>query len=95
MKASTLSKLENYIRPMVISNLSPKTSIKIYSKGRKEFIERLSKETLDILVQPDKSLEQTLWGLKFRYPIFNSAGIFKNGECYSQCYRQGAGAYLL
>ena len=37
---------------------------------------------------------QELWGIKFRSPIFNAAGIFKSGEGYSVAARQGAGAFL-
>lgn len=34
------------------------------------------------------------WGLRFRVPLFNAAGIFKNGDGYEVCALQGAGAYL-
>ena len=35
-----------------------------------------------------------MWGIEFRSPIFNAAGLFKNGEGYSLVAREGAGAYL-
>ncbi|MEK6871574.1 MAG: hypothetical protein AABX16_01590 [Nanoarchaeota archaeon] len=39
-------------------------------------------------------LSRKLWGLTFRTPLVNAAGMFKNGECYEQAYAQGAGAFL-
>ena len=40
------------------------------------------------------NLSRELWGIKFRSPIMNAAGMFKNGECYEMVAKQGAGAYL-
>ncbi len=39
-------------------------------------------------------LSRTLWGIQFRAPIFNAAGIYKNGAGYAWCSSIGAGAYL-
>ncbi|MBI1888653.1 MAG: hypothetical protein HYS15_01845 [Candidatus Spechtbacteria bacterium] len=43
---------------------------------------------------PPEFLSRRLWGIRFRSPIMNSAGMFKNGECYRLVARQGAAAYL-
>ena len=36
----------------------------------------------------------TAWGLTFRYPLWNAAGMFKNGHGYQVVARQGAGAFV-
>lgn len=35
-----------------------------------------------------------MWGIKFRNSLYNSAGMFKNGEGYDLVSKIGAGAYL-
>jgi dihydroorotate dehydrogenase len=37
---------------------------------------------------------QTLWGLQFRIPLMNAAGMFKNGEGYDIVASQRAGGYI-
>lgn len=66
---------------------------KIYSHGRKPFIERFVADVPDGVVPPN-TLSRILWGIEFCSPIFNSAGMFKNGEGYEVVALQGAGAYL-
>lgn len=41
------------------------------------------------------SISQKLWDIEFRSPIFNAAGMFKNGIGYELAFRQGAGAFLI
>jgi dihydroorotate dehydrogenase len=45
-------------------------------------------------VEPPDDLARTLWGVRFRSPLGNAAGMFKNGHGYSLVARQGAGYYL-
>jgi dihydroorotate dehydrogenase len=40
------------------------------------------------------TLAKTFWGIRFQQPLFNAAGMFKNGEGYDFVASQGAGAYL-
>lgn len=68
-------------------------AVKVYSRKRLKFLENFKKEKPEEYIPP-KSLERTLWGIKFRSPIMNAAGMFKNGECYEIVAKQGAGAYL-
>lgn len=46
------------------------------------------------LTEVPEVLERTLWGLRFRSPLLNAAGMFKNAEGFTLSYRQGAGGYL-
>ena len=92
MKADKLAKWEHKIRPLT-TKLPPKTAVSLYSQGRLDFLEKLKEETPKTRPIP-KELERTLWGLTFRSPLMNAAGMFKNGECYDLVAAQGAGGYL-
>jgi dihydroorotate dehydrogenase len=81
------------MRPL-ISMLPAKWVTWYYSKGRREFTDLLKKEAIENPYFPPESLSRTLWGLNFRTPLMNAAGMFKNGECYELSFAQGAGGYL-
>ncbi|MFO0320765.1 MAG: hypothetical protein ACK5Z5_10250, partial [Neisseriaceae bacterium] len=69
--------------------------VKLYSIGRQYFMNKFYQEKVlntEIIHSADKS--RILWGINFRYPLFNAAGMFKNGEGYDIVSAQGAGAYL-
>lgn len=93
MKASTLARLEHMVR-LLITRLNPETVVKFYSKGRERFLARLKEESSSFLYLTPKHLERKLWGIKFKTPLMNAAGMFKNGECYPMMAEMGAGAYL-
>ena len=93
MIASTLARIESKVRPL-ITYLPPKTAVSAYSKGRLYFLDRLKDEMPAEPYRPPEHLTRTLWGIKFRSPIMNAAGMFKNGECYGMVQMQGAGGYL-
>jgi len=93
MKATTLASWESKLRPL-IAKLPPRTVISRYSSGRLAFLAKLKEDVPSETFIPPKELSRELWGIKFRSPIMNAAGIFKNGECYEMVARQGAGAYL-
>jgi len=93
MKSSDLARWERRLRPL-ITKLPPKIVISQYSQGRREFLEKLNKEVVAEEYLPPEELSRNLWGIRFRSPIMNSAGMFKNGECYELVAKQGAGAYL-
>ncbi len=93
MKATTLASWEGRLRPL-ITQLPPKTVVSRYSQGRLDFLARLKEEIPYETYSPPEEFSRELWGIRFRSPIMNSAGMFKNGECYEMVARQGAGAYL-
>ena len=93
MKAATLSRWERRLRP-IITRLSPPLVVEKYSQGRLDFLKRLAEEDPPRVYHPPQGLERVLWGIKFRGPLMNAAGMFKNGECYRMVAQQGAAAYL-
>ena len=88
-----LANLEHRLRPFLTEKLSPEKATRLYSKGRKIFLSMLERESCDNN-GPLEELSRILWGLKFRSPIMNAAGMFKNGECYRLMHEQGAGAFM-
>lgn len=78
----------------VSSFLPNEMVIKLLSSSRVKFMSKFSSQKLDIMYIPDSHLERTLWGIKFRSPLMNSAGMFKNGEAYDVVANLGAGAYI-
>ena len=94
MKLLTLSKLESFIRPYIVS-LPPHFVISQYSRARIKLIKKLNEDEIpEEIFHPPIEYHRKLWGLTFRSPIMNAAGMFKNCEWYEHSYRQGAGAYL-
>jgi dihydroorotate dehydrogenase len=51
-------------------------------------------EIQQIVFNFSEKWQRSLWGLKFRLPLMNSAGMFKNGEGYNIVANQGAGGYI-
>lgn len=92
MSLEKLAKFERKIRP-VAARAMKDVSIKTYSLTRHWFLQKLINSTAPEYVPP-KELERELWGIKFRSPLMNAAGMFKNGEGYELCHNQGAGAIM-
>ncbi len=67
----------------------------LHSWGRPLLWKHLSRHVPAVPFDPPPHAERRYWGLRFRCPVFNAAGLFKYGEGYELAYRQGAGAYLL
>ena len=78
----------------LINRLPVSFAIKMHSWGRIKFMQMLAKHCIETKFIPPNNSSKTLWGIKFASSIFNSAGVFKSGECYDLVARQGAGAYL-
>ncbi len=57
MKARSMIKLEHLLSP-AFEYLSSKTKVKIYSAGRKKFLERFSEEEVEELITPEKILKE-------------------------------------
>ncbi len=90
--AETLARFDATLRPLTM-HLPASMSTRLYSSTRKRFLHLYCAERPEAFV-PTEEHSQTLWGIRFRAPIFNAAGMFKNGEGYEVVSRQGAGAYL-
>lgn len=88
-----VARWERRLRPL-ITKLPPKSVVSLYSRKRLEFLSKFREEEVEKPYNPPDFLARTLWGIRFRSPIMNSAGMFKNGECYRLVARQGAAAYL-
>jgi len=94
MKFSELiSGFDRHFRP-IISSLSPKAAVKLYSNSRKIFLKILASEALKERIVFNNDMSVKLWDINFNCPIFNAAGMFKLGEGYYTAAMQGAGAYL-
>ncbi len=92
MSPETLARWEGRLRPLLVA-LPPSWVVRLYSGGRRRFLERLVGER-PAPYRPPPSLARTLWGLRFRAPLGNAAGMFKNGAGYELAARQGAGFFL-
>lgn len=90
--ASTLARWDSRLRPLLVRLPAP-LAVRVYSRGRRYFLERLIAEAPEPY-EPPAELARTLWGLRFRAPLGNAAGMFKNGQGYDLAWRQGAGYYL-
>lgn len=93
MKTTTLAKLDHLVRPL-ITQLPSNIVVSHYSQARLRFLSELVKELPENVYTPPKIFSRILWGIKFRSPLMNAAGMFKNGECYQMVAAQGAAAYL-
>ncbi|HTZ41778.1 MAG TPA: hypothetical protein VMC07_01045 [Candidatus Omnitrophota bacterium] len=76
------------------SKLPPKTAIGIHSLGRQVFLCSMKNEEVRKSFAPEGQ-SRNLWGINFRAPLFNAAGMFKDFSYYEQSYSYGAGAYLV
>ena len=92
MSPDTLARWEGRLRPLLVA-LPASWVVRLYSGSRRRFLERLAAER-PAPYAPPPALARTLWGLRFRAPLGNAAGMFKNGAGYELAARQGAGFFL-
>ncbi len=92
MDLAELARWEGRFRPLLVALPAPWV-VRAYSAGRRRFLERLAAER-PAPYRPPAELGRTLWGLSFRAPLGNAAGMFKNGRGYELAARQGAGYFL-
>lgn len=78
----------------ILELLSDKQQVKISSLGRAFFMKQFVNHRVKMQFVPDVKYSRKLWGIEFRSPIMNSAGMFKNGEGYDVVAAMGAGAYI-
>lgn len=91
--AAALARAESGLRPL-LTRLPPRWAVQLYSRGRSHFLPLLAGQPPRRVITPPEELAVELWGLRFRSPILNAAGMFKNGEGYALAARQGAGGWL-
>ncbi len=92
MNASFLARLDSLVRPFAVRLPAP-LAVRLYSQARKVFLHVLVNNR-PVVFEPPAEYQRVLWGIPFRSPVFNAAGMYKNGEGYEVSARQGAGAYL-
>ncbi|MCX7909815.1 MAG: hypothetical protein N2560_09940 [Ignavibacteria bacterium] len=88
----TLAKVDNPFRKFFVARC-PYFSCLFYSHVRKLFLKSLVKERPKQVHLPSE-LRRSIWDIQFRSPIFNAAGMFKEGEGYILACLQSAGAFL-
>ncbi len=93
MFAEGLARLEHRLRP-VIAGLSPGVQTRIFSAGRRHFLELLAHESVPFQ-EPRKSLERKLWGVSYQGPLMWGAGVDKAGKLYHVSASQGAAAHMV
>jgi dihydroorotate dehydrogenase len=86
-----LARLEHRLRPWLV-RLPPRIATRLFSAGRTWFSHRLATE------EPSPrqlfSAPVRAWNLEFRLPLWNAAGMFKDGGGRHVMVLQGAGAYV-
>ncbi|MEM8994826.1 MAG: hypothetical protein AAGF23_08545 [Acidobacteriota bacterium] len=87
-----LASCDRSLRPALV-RLPGDLPIRLYSEGRRRVLTAYSRRPPRPRAVP-AGLARTLWGLTFRSPVLNAAGVFKKGEGYAVVAAQGAGAYL-
>lgn len=91
--AARLARWEAGLRPL-LTRLPPSWAVRLYSRGRRSFLSSLAEQPPRRAVVPPAELAFDLWGLRFRSPLMNAAGMFKKGEGYALVAAQGAGGWL-
>ncbi len=92
MIAEKIALIEKEFRPSLTRFLG-QYSIYYFSFARKIFLEILQNDTLPEYHHP-KILERSLWGIKFRSPLMNAAGMFKSGKGYYFACSFGLGGFI-
>jgi dihydroorotate dehydrogenase len=88
------AKFDKYFRKP-IATLPASIPIHLYSSSRRWFLKNYFSDLPKISYSLPESLQQKFFGLTFQSPLFNAAGIFKEGVGYEVVRRQGAGAFLI
>lgn len=90
--AELLARVDRRLRPLAVW-LPASWAIQAYSLGRRAFLARLRPPTRQIEVPPELAVEA--WGLSFRSPLGNAAGLFKHGEGAQLAAAWGLGCWLV
>ena len=92
LKSRQAAWLDSLARPC-LTRLPAPLVVRLYSQGRGVFLKDYERSQPP-LVEVPPHLTRELWGIKFRSPLMNAAGMFKSGGGYEVVSRQGAGAFL-
>jgi len=92
MLTDRIAKIDKTTRPIVNNFFGP-LSVPYYSFARKIFLTILYNEKIPKISIP-QNLGRVLWEKKFRNPIMNAAGMFKNGQGYDFAHNFGFGGFL-
>ena len=76
------------------SLLPPSVVVRAFTAGRNIFLPRFANDVPKHPYIPPPDMGVTAWGLHFRMPIWNAAGMFKKGYGYEMVAAQGAGAFV-
>lgn len=76
------------------SILPPSVVVRAFTAGRNIFLPRFAKDVPSSTFVPPADQSVTAWGLQFRFPLWNAAGMFKKGYGYDVVAAQGAGAFV-
>ena len=90
--ASLIAQIDGIVRRYLV-RLPSAAVTRLYSNNRDLFIDSFVESRPSPVAVPETA-HLTLWGIDFRAPLFNAAGMFKDGRGYELCARQGAGAWL-
>ncbi len=88
-----IAKTEFAVRP-VIAYIPPSLTVRLFTAGRNAYLPRFANDVPSTSYEPPAELGVTAWGLRFRLPIWNAAGMFKSGSGYAMVAREGAGAFV-
>jgi len=98
MSAIELLARLGHIVGRIIPALPASLAVRLFSQGRTSFSQQFANDrTISDRAFDPHVLEQygvTLWGIHFRLPLMNAAGMFKSGEGYEVVAKQGAGGYV-
>lgn len=90
--AELLARFDRRARPLLV-RLPPMLAIAAYSRGRRAFLGAL--EAPARAFAPPAELSVEAWGLTFRSPLGNAAGLFKQGEGAALAAAWGAGFWTV
>ena len=76
------------------SLLPPSVVVRSFTAGRNMFLPRFAHDVPREQFIPPADQAVMAWGLTFRVPIWNAAGMFKKGHGYEMVAAQGAGAFV-
>lgn len=93
--ATLLASAEARLRPLLV-RMPATLAVRLYSRGRRGFLDALRRAAPAPRPVP-RALERVLWGLRFRAPMLNAAGMWKQGDVdsYRLAAAQGAGGWLV
>ena len=88
-----IGRLEFVLRP-VMAVAPPSIGVRAFTAGRNVYLPRFAYDVPSRSFEPPEELGVTAWGMRFRLPVWNAAGMFKSGAGYDMVAAEGAGAFV-